>query len=293
MEKTRTTPYHPQSDGLVERFNRTLRMLLTIRMNQVPEDTWDEELPMLMLAYRSSVQESTRFTPYRLMFGREVQLPVDIMFGGGPTPGKTHSEYVTQLDKRLEQAYEVVREHLKTTQKYQKQCYDRKATGGRYQPGDLVWLYSPAVPKRRCPKFHRPWKGPYQVRKVLSDVTYRIQLVKSPKNSGDRRCKRRVVVHFNRLKPCSITQRQETETPQSSTDTPQSSTDTQLADEAPPVEDVWTPLLEQAGGPDHQPSVEEPEQLRGGAVCGGRLRRNVWAPDCFRPGTVATQQRGE
>ena len=293
MEKTRTTPYHPQSDGLVERFNRTLRMLLTIRMNQVPEDTWDEELPMLMLAYRSSVQESTRFTPYRLMFGREVQLPVDIMFGGGPTPGKTHSEYVTQLDKRLEQAYEVVREHLKTTQKYQKQCYDRKATGGRYQPGDLVWLYSPAVPKRRCPKFHRPWKGPYQVRKVLSDVTYRIQLVKSPKNSGDRRCKRRVVVHFNRLKPCSITQRQETETPQSSTDTPQSSTDTQLADEAPPVEDVWTPLLEQAGGPDHQPSVEEPEQLRGGAVWGGRLRRNVWAPDCFRPGTVATQQRGE
>ena len=102
--------------------------------------------------------------------------------------------YVTQLDKRLEQAYEVVREHSKTTQKYEKQCYDRKATGGRYQPGDLVWLYSPAVPKRRCPKFHRPWKGPYQVRKFLSDVTYRIQLVKSPKNSGDRRCKRRVVV---------------------------------------------------------------------------------------------------
>ena len=211
------------------------------------------------------------------------------MFGGGPTPGKTHSDYVTQLDKRLEQAYEVVREHFKTAQKYQKQCYDRKATGGRYQPGDLVWLYSPAVPKRRCPKFHRPWKGPYQVRKVLSDVTYRIQLVKSPTNNGDRRYKRRMVVHFNRLKPCSAqnySQRQETEIPQPSTDT-------ESADEEPPVEDEWTPLLEQVDRSDHQPSAEEPEQLRGGAVWGGRLRRNVRAPDCFRPGTVATQQRGE
>ena len=67
-------------------------MLLTIRMNQVPEDTWGKELPMLMLAYRSSVQESTPFTPYRLMFGQEVQLPVGIMFGGGLTPVKTHSD---------------------------------------------------------------------------------------------------------------------------------------------------------------------------------------------------------
>ena len=257
-------------------------MLLTVWMNQVPEDTWDEELPMLMLAYRSSVQESTQFTPYRLMFGREVQLPVDIMFGGGPTPVKTHSEYVAELDERLEQAYEVVWEHLKTAQKYQKQYYDRKATGGRYQPGDLVWLYSPAVPKRRCPKFHRPWKGLYEVRKVPSDVTYRIQLVKSPKSNGDRRCKHRMVVHFNWLKSYSVqnySERQETETPQSSANT-------QLADEEPPVEIVWTPLLEPAGEPDHQPSAEEREQLRGGAVWGGRLRRNVRAPDCFRPDTV-------
>ena len=95
-----------------------------------------------------------------------------------------------------------------------------------------------------------------------------------------------MVVHFNRLKPCSMqnfTQRQET-------DTPQSSTDTQPADEEPPVDEVLTPLLEQAAGPDHQPSAEEPEQLRGGAVWGGRLCRNVRAPDCFQPGTVATQE---
>ena len=69
--------------------------------------------------------------------------------------------------------------------------------------GDTVWLYSPAVSKGRTPKFHRPWKGPYRVVKVLSDVTYRIQLI-SPKNKQDRRSRCRLVVHFNHLKPCHL-----------------------------------------------------------------------------------------
>jgi len=89
-------------------------------MHQVPQDTWDDELPMLMLAYRSSVQESTRFTPYRLMFGREVQLPVYIVFGGGHAPGQKNTDYVAQLSERLEKAYEVVRVNLRTAQRYQK-----------------------------------------------------------------------------------------------------------------------------------------------------------------------------
>ena len=242
MEKTRTTPYHPQSDGLVERFNRTLRMLLTVRMNQVPPDIWDDELPMVMLAYRSSVQESTGFTPFRLMFGREVQLPVDIIYGGGPAPGETHSDYVAQLSERLQKAYQLVRDHLRATQRYQKQYYDRKATGGRYQPGDLVWLYSPAVPKRSCPKFHRPWKGPYRVLKVLSDVTYRIQLVDHQQGRRDRRRRHRVVVHFNRLKPCceqNIPQTPTIEASQSPVNTPTPT------NENPASVDEWVPLIEQ------------------------------------------------
>ena len=74
IHKTRTTPYHPQSDRLVERFNCTPRTILAVRMRQVPKDTWDDELPMLMMAYRCNVQESTKFTPFRLMFGHEIQL---------------------------------------------------------------------------------------------------------------------------------------------------------------------------------------------------------------------------
>ena len=61
--KTRTTPYHPQSDSLVERFNRTLLNLSSLAASE-NEQEWDLHLPMVMLAYRTSVQESTGCTPF-------------------------------------------------------------------------------------------------------------------------------------------------------------------------------------------------------------------------------------
>ena len=67
--KTRTTPYHPASDGWVERFNMTLLMMLAMFVGEHRDDL----LPAVMMAYRSSVHKSTGFSPYRLMFGRSVR----------------------------------------------------------------------------------------------------------------------------------------------------------------------------------------------------------------------------
>ena len=88
--KTRTTPYQPESDGMVERFNRTLLMMLAMFAGKNRDD-WDDLLPAVMMAYRSSVHESTGFSPYRLMFGEECTLPMDI---GLP---KEHRIHRTQL----------------------------------------------------------------------------------------------------------------------------------------------------------------------------------------------------
>ena len=118
IEKTRTTPYHPQSDGLVERMNRTLLMMLSIRAQE--EERWDEFLPELLMAYRASVHDTTKFTPYRLMFGREIRLPVDVMFGKTPDPVQEHTAYARELRARLENAFELVREHTRAAQKRQK-----------------------------------------------------------------------------------------------------------------------------------------------------------------------------
>ena len=68
MDKTRTTPLHPQSDGMIEHFNRTIERMLSKFVAENQRD-WDSHLPILMMAYRSAVHETTSFTPCELMFG--------------------------------------------------------------------------------------------------------------------------------------------------------------------------------------------------------------------------------
>ena len=76
--KTKTTPYHPRSDGLVERFNRTLLAMLAMFVSQ-EHDNWDDLLTFMMLAYNTTVHTSTGFTPHRLVFGEECNLPGNLV----------------------------------------------------------------------------------------------------------------------------------------------------------------------------------------------------------------------
>lgn len=104
IKKTRTTAYHPQSDGLVERFNCTFLNLL-----KYDASNWDLHLPLLMLAYRTSVQESNGYTPFQLVFGRDVRLPIDVMVGLPPhsSPTELH-KYALELRLHLDRTYRLV-----------------------------------------------------------------------------------------------------------------------------------------------------------------------------------------
>ena len=159
--KTRTTPYHPESDGLVERFNRTLFMLLAMFASKNRED-WDDLLPAVMMAYRSSAHESTGFSPFRLMFGEECTLPMDIGLPKQQSdlPDSISSPYAVWVRDALEVAYEQVRRYSGQVVQRQKRLYDCRAVRRLFAVGDWVLRYY--TPAKKC-KLDSAWVGPYLV----------------------------------------------------------------------------------------------------------------------------------
>ena len=189
--KSRTTPYHTQSDCLVERFNRTLMDMLATAVRERPFQ-WESHLRRLCLAYNTSIHPTTGYSPFFLMFGRQVRMPIDVMYGIPTTQISTAPQYVADLHSSLNAAYEHVRERMGCKLERQKELYNKKAHGQPFEPGDLVWLHSSAVPRGQSRKLHRPWTGPYRIASKLSDAVYRIQ-----HSQTRRKC---LVVHFDRLK---------------------------------------------------------------------------------------------
>ena len=128
IAKTHTTPYHPQGDGLVERFNRTLLSMLSTATGRHPFN-WEKQLRPLCMAYNTSVHPTTGYSPFFLMFGRQAHMPIDLMYGP-PTLSmdiSTH-HFAGDLRIRLEEAYQRVRKQMGHMLDRQKAYYDKKST---------------------------------------------------------------------------------------------------------------------------------------------------------------------
>ena len=127
INKTRTTPYHPQCDGLVEQFNRTLLNMLTTCTEDHPRD-WEQNIRKVCMAYNTSVHPSTGFSPFYLMFGRQARLPVDLIYGTGPQIADNQSvgEYTASLKNKVSETFDLMRKNMSQHHVYQKELYDRK-----------------------------------------------------------------------------------------------------------------------------------------------------------------------
>lgn len=192
MHKTRTTSYHPQSNGMVERFNRTLLSMLSLFVDS-NQQNWDTLLPYVMMAYRSSTHATTGFSPYKVLFGREIVLPVDVVLGVGETERyDSTNDYVEKVAESLSTVVEAVKAHQLKASGRQKRCFDLKVSHQFYTEGELVWVKNRVRKRGLCPKLQRHFVGPFVVLERVTDVLYRI----APKEKGLER-----VVHFNRLKP--------------------------------------------------------------------------------------------
>ncbi|GBM33260.1 Alpha-methylacyl-CoA racemase [Araneus ventricosus] len=93
--KTRMTSLHPESDGIIERFNRTILNHLALFVSRNQPD-WDTHLPLFLLAYRSTELEVIGLTPAEMLFGRTLRLPCDILFGQSSETPSSPNEYIHQ-----------------------------------------------------------------------------------------------------------------------------------------------------------------------------------------------------
>ena len=190
IRKTRTTALHPESDGMVERFNRTLVQEIAKRCRHGQSD-WDQYIPTILLAYRSAEHESTGYTPAQLMLSRELRLPLDLLLERPPgDERRSPADYVRSQSDQMRAVRTQVEKNLRTSAGTMKQRKDLKATLEPLEEGDKVWLYNPKRKKGQSPKLSSSWDGPYLIVTRLSAVTYRIQ------RNRQAACR---VVHFNRL----------------------------------------------------------------------------------------------
>jgi hypothetical protein len=116
---------------------------------------WDDHLNWVLMAYRSAVQESTGCSPYLMVHGREMTLPLDVMVGVPRSQVghyQCHTEYVEWLRSSLQRAYELARKRMKTAAQRQKNYYDARSKPHGYEVGNFVWRWYPPKANRSCLK---------------------------------------------------------------------------------------------------------------------------------------------
>ena len=132
VQKLRTTPYHPQTNGQCERFNSTLLNMLGTLTPETKKD-WKTYVPAMVHAYNCTRNTATGYSPYYLLFGREPRLPIDVEFGlkrGRQQSPPSKSTYVTQLRRRLKFAHKKAKQVADRQQAKHKELYDRRCRGG-------------------------------------------------------------------------------------------------------------------------------------------------------------------
>ncbi|GBM97044.1 hypothetical protein AVEN_233692-1 [Araneus ventricosus] len=112
IPKTRMTALHSESDGMVERFYRTILNHLFLFVSNNKTD-WDTHFPLFLLAYRSADHEATGFTPADMLFRRTLLLPCDILFGRPSDTPSSPNEYLNNLETRLESVHAFAKERIK------------------------------------------------------------------------------------------------------------------------------------------------------------------------------------
>ena len=145
IKQYKSSAYHPESQGALERFHQTLKNMIRSYCFDTEKD-WDEGIHLLLFAVRESVQESLGFSPFELVFGHTVHGPLKLLkekFLSDDDSSLNLLQYVSDFKNRLSKACEAARSNLKSAQSKMKLRYDESAQDRNFEPGDKVLALLP------------------------------------------------------------------------------------------------------------------------------------------------------
>jgi hypothetical protein len=195
IKKLFGSAYHPQTQGLVERFNGTLMGMLKMFVSETQTD-WDVYLPRVLFAYRTAYHEALGDTPFFSLYGRDPILPMDLAFLNTGKIWKSNevAEYRRKLYFSLRDSRRLVeRQLIKAQDRHEKRLSGQKKVS--YEEGDAVWVYQFFRAKkgeRKTKKLAFSWHGPYRVVGQVGQNAYRIAIPSHPNKV--------VTINVNRLK---------------------------------------------------------------------------------------------
>lgn len=191
IRRFRTSPYHPQTNGQTERFNRTLKASLTNYVyNQ--QQLWSDYLPAVTFAYNISRHSVTGFSPFELVFGKKPRIPLDNLLhrnefiGLSPQPSSSRNPYIM----------EVIKNEIRKLQDKNKNRLDAHRDHSEFEVNDIVSFERPTRMLGAAEKLQFVATGPWRIAKKLSELTYEL---KAEEGCNDQKSKR--IVHVCTLRP--------------------------------------------------------------------------------------------
>ena len=187
IDRIKTTPYHPEGNGMVERMHGTLGSMLTKAAKE--GHGWVEQIPFALFALRAAPNRDLGFSPFELTYGRKVRTPLDIVHQGWAECEFEEldvEEWAQWLVGKLEVWHDVMRERGEAASKSRKKSFDKKAVVRQYEVGDLVLCRIPGM----IAKLEESWHGPYPIVGKFNGVDYEVEFARG----------RRKVLHVNNLK---------------------------------------------------------------------------------------------
>jgi len=179
IDQLTTSPYHPQCNGLVERFNRTFIGMLRTYPARTRDTEWDERLPLLLFAYRCHYNRNAKTSPFFLRYGHMPSTPASLFLGHTDATARSQEEWLKEvvefMPRNWHKVQEILEEHAQKIHKENEQLL-LQGKLREYEVGERVYALNHESESQKLQYKVKPtWLGPYTVKRKISITTYELE----------------------------------------------------------------------------------------------------------------------